>query len=89
MQKQDWIAVGIKLLGIYIAVLALIGAGQVLLGTTVQLLFRNETPFKTIFIRLLVGLIQPLVQGAAGWLLLKKSGWCLRKIGLGEEPPQM
>jgi len=89
MQKKDWVSVGIKLLGIYISVLALIGAGSVLLGTVVQLLFKGETPFKAIFIRLLAGLIQPLVQGAVGWLLLKKSCWCLRKIGLGEEPPQM
>jgi hypothetical protein len=89
MQKTDWVSVGIKLLGIYIGVLALIGAGSVLLGTVIQLLFRGDTPFKAVFIRLLAGLIQPLVQGAVAWMLLKRTGWCLRKIGIGEEPPQM
>ncbi len=89
MQKTDWVSIGIKLLGIYISVLALIGAGSVLLGTLIQLIFKGDTPFKAVFIRLLAGMIQPLVQGAVGWLLLKKSGWCLRKIGLGDEPPQM
>jgi hypothetical protein len=89
MQKTDWVAVGIKLLGVYVSVLALIGLGSALLGSIAQLLFRGDASVKGIFIRLFVGLLQPLVQGAVGWMLLKKTGWCLRKTGLGEEPPQM
>lgn len=89
MQKQDWIAIGIKLLGIYIAAMALIGAGTVLFGTVVNLFFHGDVPFKTIFARFLLGLIQPLIQGAVAWLLLKRTGWCLRQVGIGEEPPQM
>jgi len=89
MQKQDWVAVGVKLLGVYVSVMALIGAGSILLGTIVQLLFRGETPYKAIFIRLFLGLLQPVVQGAIGWLLLKRTDWCLRKAGVGEEPLQM
>jgi len=48
-----------------------------------------RAPLKTVFIRLLVGLLQPLVQGAVSWLLLKRTDWCLKKAGLGHEPPQM
>jgi hypothetical protein len=89
MQKTDWVSVGIKLLGVYISVLALIGAGSVILGSVAQLIFKGDAPVKVIFIRLFVGLLQPLVQGAVGWMLLKKTCWCLKKAGLGCEAPQM
>lgn len=89
MQKKDWVAIGIKLLGVYIGVLALIGLGTLLFGTVVQFFFRGDASVNIVFIRLLASLIQPLVQCAVAWLLLKRTDWCLRKIGLGEEPPQM
>jgi hypothetical protein len=38
---------------------------------------------------LLFGMIIPLVQATAAWLLLKRTDWCLRKAGVGAEPPQM
>ncbi len=98
MQKKDWIAVGTKLLGIYIAVLALIGAGSAVLNTIVSLIFFPDHPVSVSVGKvvgmilgkvLLGGLIVPAVQGAVAWLLLKRTCWCLNKAGLGCEPPQM
>ena len=101
MQKKDWIAVGIKLLGVYYAAMAVIGLGGVLLGFVMNILYRPDIPagmtkpqFLTTFflglIRwLLNNLIAPALQSLAAWLLLKKTDWCLKKAGLGEEPLQM
>jgi hypothetical protein len=84
-------------LGVYIAVLALIGAGSAVLNTLMTLIF-SDRPASVGFFKmlgvilvkvLLFGLIAPLVQGAIAWLLLKRTDLCLRKIGMGEEPPQM
>lgn len=97
MQKTDWVSVGMKLLGIYIAVLGLIGAGSAVLNTLMTLIF-SDRPASVGFFKmvgvvlvkvLLFGLIVPLVQGAVAWMLLKRTDWCLKKIGIGEEPPQM
>ncbi|MEI8205554.1 MAG: hypothetical protein WCG03_01595 [Kiritimatiellales bacterium] len=97
MQKKDWIAVGVKVLGVYIAILALIGAGSAVLNTLITLIFTDRPAsvgfFKmlgVILVKILVsGLIVPVVQGAVAWLLLKRTDWCLNKAGLGCEPPQM
>ena len=97
MQKQDWVAVGVKVLGVYMAVLALIGAGSAVLNTLITLIFSDRPAsvgfFKMVGIVLvkvlLFGLVVPVVQGAVAWMLLKRTDWCLRKIGIGEEPPQM
>jgi hypothetical protein len=97
MQKQDWVAVGVKVLGVYMAVLSLVGAGSAILNTLMTLTFSNRPAgvgfFKiagVILVKVLVfGLVVPVVQGAVAWLLLKRSDWCLRKIGIGDEPPQM
>lgn len=97
MQKKDWIAAGTKLLGIYIAVLALIGTGSVVLNTLMTLIF-SDRPASVSFFKmlgvilvkvLLFGLIAPVAQGVVAWLLLKRTDWVLKKAGLGEEPPQM
>jgi hypothetical protein len=97
MQKKDWVVVGAKLLGIYIAVMALIGAGSAILNTLLTLIF-SDRPASVGFFKmlgvilvkfLLFGMIVPVVQGAVAWLLLKRTDWCLKKVGLGEEPPQM
>lgn len=97
MQKKDWIAVGAKLLGIYIAVLASIGAGSAVLNTLMTLIF-SDRPANVGFFKmlgvilvkvLLFGLVLPVAQGLVAWLLLKRTDWVLRKAGLGEEPPQM
>lgn len=97
MQKQDWVAVGVKVLGVYIAGLALIGAGSAVMNTLMTLVF-SDRPASVGFFKmlgvilvkvLLFGLIVPFVQGAVAWLLLKKTCWCLKKAGLGCEPPQM
>lgn len=97
MQKKDWVAVGVKVLGVYIAVLALIGAGSAVLNTVMTLIF-SDRPASVGFFKmlgiilvkvLLFGLIVPFVQGVVAWLLLKKTCWCLKKAGLGCEPPQM
>ena len=98
MDKKDWIAVGTKILGIYIGVLALIGAGSAVLNTIVSLIFFPDHPVSVSTGKvvgmilgkvLLSGLIVPAVQGAVAWLLLKRTCWCLNKAGLGCEPPQM
>ena len=97
MQKKDWIAVGIKLLGIYIAVLALIGASSAVVGTIITLIFFPDHPISIsalkvvgiILVKMLSALVVPVVQGAVAWLLLKRTDWCLNKAGLGEEPLQM
>lgn len=97
MQKKDWIAVGVKLLGIYIAVLACIGAGSAVLNTLMTLIF-SDRPASVGFFKmlgvilvkvLLFGLVVPAAQGFIAFLLLKRTDWCLKKAGLGEEPPQM
>lgn len=97
MQKKDWVSIGIKLLGVYVSMLALIGAGSAVLNTLMTLIF-SDRPANVGFFKmlgvilvkvLLFGLVVPAVQGAVGWLLLKKTCWCLKKAGLGEEPPQM
>jgi hypothetical protein len=101
MQKKDWIAVGIKLLGVYYAAMAVVGLGGVVLGLIMNVIYRPDIPagmakpqYLTMFflgvIRwVLQNLISPVVQGFAAWLLLKRTAWCLKKIGLGEEPLQM
>ncbi|HNX53389.1 MAG TPA: hypothetical protein PLD51_05635 [Pontiellaceae bacterium] len=97
MQKKDWIAVGAKLLGIYIAVMALIGAGSAVLNTLMTFIFSDRPAsvgfFKMLWIIvvkvLLFNLVVPAAQGFVAWLLLKRTDWCLRKAGLGCEPPQM
>jgi hypothetical protein len=97
MQKKDWIAVGTKLLGVYIAVLALIGAGSAVVSTIITLIFFPDHPVSIsalkvvgmILVKMLSGLVVPVVQGAVAWLLLKRTDWCLSKAGLGCEPPQM
>ena len=97
MQKKDWIAVGVKLLGIYIAVLSCIGAGSAVLNTLMTLIF-SDRPASVGFFKmlcvvlvkiLLFGLVVPAAQGFAAFLLLKRTDWCLKKAGLGEEPQQM
>lgn len=97
MQKKDWVAVGAKVLGIYIAVLALIGAGSAVLNTLMALIF-SDRPASVGFFKMLwlvivkflfFGLIGPAAQGFVAWLLLKRTDWCLKKAGIGEEPPQM
>lgn len=85
------------MLGVYIAILALIGAGSAVLNTLITLIFTDRPAsvgfFKmlgVILVKILVsGLIVPVVQGAVAWLLLKRTDWCLNKAGLGCEPPQM
>jgi hypothetical protein len=97
MDKKDWIAVGVKILGIYIAVLALIGAGSAVVSTIITLIFFPDHPVSIsalkvvgiILTKMLSGLVAPAVQGAVAWLLLKRTCWCLNKAGLGCEPPQM
>jgi hypothetical protein len=101
MQKKDWIAVGIKLLGVYYAAMSVIGFGGVACGLVLNVIYRPDIPagmtkpqFLTTFflgvIRwLLNNLVAPVVQGFVAWLLLKKTCWCLKKAGLGEEPLQM
>ncbi len=84
-------------MGIYIAVLALIGAGSALLNTVMTFIFSDRPAsvgfFKMLWVIvvkvLLFGLIAPLAQGFIAWLLLKRTDWILKKAGLGEEPPQM
>ena len=97
MQKKDWIAVGVKLLGIYIAVLACIGAGSAVLNTLMTLIF-SDRPASVGFFKmlgvvlvkiLLFGLVVPAAQAGVAFLLLKRTDWILKKAGLGEEPPQM
>ena len=97
MQKTDWIAVGAKLLGNYIAVMALIGAGSAVLNTLLTLIF-SDRPASVGFFKmlgvilvkfLLFGMIVPATQGAVAWLLLKRTDWCLKKVGFGCEPSQM
>ena len=84
-------------MGIYIAVLALIGAGSAVMNTLMTLIF-SDRPVSVGFFKmlgiivvkvLLFGLIVPAVQGAVAWLLLKRTCWCMKKIGMGCEPPQM
>jgi hypothetical protein len=101
MQKKDWIAVGIKLLGVYYAAMAVIGLGGVVLGLVMNVIYRPDIPagmtkpqYMTMFLLgvirwLLNNLIAPVVQGFAAWLLLKKTDWCLKKAGVECEPPQM
>lgn len=97
MLKQDWVAVGIKILGVYMAVLALVGAGSAGLNTIMTLIFSDKPDGVSllkvsgvILIKVfLFGLIVPIVQGTVAWLLLKRTEWCLNKAGLGEEPLQM
>ena len=101
MQKKDWIAVGVKLLGVYYAVLTVVGLGSVVLGLILTIIYRPDAPagmtkpqYLTMFLLgvirwLLQNLASPVVHGFAAWLLLKKTDWCLKKIGLGEEPLQM
>ena len=97
MQKQDWIAVGAKLLGIYIAVLALIGVASTVLNTVMTLIF-SDRPASVSFFKmlgvvvvkiLLFGLVVPAAQGLVAWLLLKRTCWCLKKAGMVCEPKQM
>jgi hypothetical protein len=97
MLKQDWVAVGVKVLGVYIAVLALVGAGSAVLNTVMTLIF-SDRPANVSFLKmtgvilvkvLLFGMVVPVVQGWIAWLLLKRTEWCLKKAGLGEEPRQM
>ena len=97
MQKKDWIAVGTKILGIYIGALALIGAGSAVVSTIITLIFFPDHPVSIsalkvvgmILAKMLSGLVVPVVQGAVAWLLLKRTCWCIEKAGLGCEPPQM
>ena len=85
------------MLGVYIAVLALIGAGSAVLNTLMTLIF-SEHPASVSFFKVLgvilvkvflFGMIAPAAQGLVAWLLLKRTDWCMRKAGLGEEPLQM
>lgn len=97
MQKKDWIAVGVKIIGIYIATLAVIGAASAVLNTLMALIFSDRPAtvgfFKMLWMItvkfLLFGLIVPVAQAFVAWLLLKRTDGCLKKAGLGEEPPQM
>jgi len=101
MQKKDWIAVGIKLLGVYYAAMAVVAFGGVVFGLILNIIYRPDVPagmtkpqYLTMFLLgvirwLLNNLVAPVVQGIAAWLLLKRTCWCLKKIGLGEEPLQM
>ena len=85
------------MLGIYIAVLALIGAGSAVLNTLMTFIF-SDRPASVGFLKLLwvivvkvllFGMIAPITQGFVAWLLLKRTDWCLKKAGLGEDPLQM
>ncbi len=84
-------------MGIYIAVLALIGAGSTILNTLLMLVF-SDRPASVGFFKmlgvilvkvLLSGLVVPVAQGFVAWLLLKRTCWCLKKAGFECEPPQM
>ena len=97
MQKQDWIAVGMKLVGVYVAALALIGASSTVLNTVITLIF-SDRPVSMSFWKLvgvvlikvlLMGPIVPAAQGFVAWVLLKRTCWCMKKIGMSCEPQQM
>lgn len=85
------------MLGIYIAVLALIGASSAVLNTLMTLIF-SDRPASVGFFKmlgvilvkvLLFGLVAPVAQGFVAWILLKRTCWCMKKIGMGCEPQQM
>src|SRR5262245_41609434 len=97
MTKRDWIAVGIKLLGVCFAALGVVGL-VILLSTIASDIVLNFNEPDRVYSTVphnaelgLISLIQPLAFLLCAFVLTRRTNWCLRMAGVaeseGEVPP--
>lgn len=82
MTKQELIAAGMKLIGIYFLVSGVAGAGWCLASfiSSIQLLSMPAHFEGGLFRHLTPMLVSPVVNLVAAYALLWKTGWCLKRI---------
>jgi len=94
MTKQDWLTVGLKLIGVYFAVLGFTVFCITVISLIIQAFFMDTPPYvvpRSGEYATLIGALQPVAYIIAAYYLIKKTDWCLEKIGVqterGSEPP--
>jgi hypothetical protein len=90
MTKRDGIALGIKFLGVYFAVLGVVGM-VILISTIAADIVSNflepDSEYSAVAHNSalgLVSLIQPLAYLGCAFMLTRRTDWCLRMAGVAE-----
>ena len=87
MSKKDWLTVGLKLIGVFFAVLGFTTLCITIINVVVQflqLVDRSVVVVASGYVTL-VGLLQPIAYLLASYVLVKKTDWCLNKIVVAAE----
>jgi len=85
MTKQDWLTVGMKLIGVYFAVIGFTVLCISVISLTVQAFYPYASPYivaRSGGFSSLLELLQPVAYMIASYYLIKKTDWCLSKIGI-------
>lgn len=86
MGAREWLSVGIKLIGVCVIVFGLVGFASMLVQVVMGDLLRDEDAFYVdeFGAERWGWLVQLVAQLAIGFVLVKKTEWCVRFIGYGE-----
>ncbi len=94
MNKQEWVTVGIKLIGVYFAVLGATGLPTAWLGTVLRLadsIFQQSEMVYSYGYGYggstamgFVNGLQPVLYLGVAFVLIKWTGWCVRMVGMQE-----
>jgi len=90
LNTRDYLTVGLKLLGVLFFVLGLVVAAMTLLNFGIQTYQRAFPPGDVLFsaggsVITLMSAAQPVAYLICGYLLTRKTEWCLKLIGY---PPE-
>jgi hypothetical protein len=86
MTQREWLAVGIKFLGIYFAVLGV--TGLIIVGTHLvvdEVMASSSDRTLRVGGIALVNVLQPLAYLLCAFILTKRTEWCVRMAGLSQE----
>jgi len=90
MNKHDWLVVGLKLLGVYFAILGVAILSVTILNLVIDAILAARTSSSDLLVLhkgpsvSLLSALQPIAYLAGAFVLLRRTDWCLRKI-LSEE----
>ena len=88
MSKEDWLTVGLKLIGVFFGVLGFTMLCIIIINVVVdflQLVDRSVIIVTSGYVTL-VRVLQPIAYIIASYVLVKKTDWCLNTIGIRTEP---
>jgi len=93
MNRHDWLIVGLKLLGVYFAVLGVTILSMAVLNLLIQGIeaatsTRTDPTYLAVHVGRSIDLIsalQPVAYLACAFVLVRRTDWCLRKMDLKVE----